>query len=390
MTADDASAANNSPKRTPLHDLHIRLTARMTPFAGYDMPLQYADGILKEHLHTRAAAGLFDVSHMGQIVVRSKSGNPGDAAMALEKLVPVNVADLQKGRARYAFFTNDEGGIEDDLIIANHGDRFLLIVNAACKGQDERLLRSGLADICSIDVLDRALIALQGPKAAAALETLASECADLNFLDICNATLLDAACFIARSGYTGEDGFEISAPPEHAIRIAETLLQTGDVKPVGLGARDSLRLEAGLPLYGADLNSETTPVEAGLAWAIPKVRREGGARAGGFPGADIILYQLQNGPDHCRVGLSPEGRQPVRTGAELYETVDASNPIGRVTSGGFGPSVSAPVAMGYVPVEYAKPGTQIFASVRGKRIPAYIAALPFTAHRYKRASATRT
>ena len=378
MTSDKAL------KHTPLHALHMELRARMVPFGGYDMPVQYPPGVLKEHLHTRAGAGLFDVSHMGQIVMRAKSGDVRDAARALERLVPVDILDLAPGRLRYAFFTNAHGGILDDLMVANCGDHLTLVVNAACKATDEAHLRGQLGKECEVERLDRALIALQGPKAETALAILAPECTSMRFMDVRTLTLMGAECMVSRSGYTGEDGYEISTPADIAREIAEELLANADVAPIGLGARDSLRLEAGLCLYGSDIDDKTTPVEAGLSWAIQKERRSGGAREGGFPGAEIILGQLKHGTPRHRVGLRPEGRAPVRASAPLYVQADASARIGSVTSGGFGPSLNAPIAMGYLAAALAVPGTRVFAEVRGNRLPIAVTALPFIVPKYKR------
>ena len=370
--------------RTPLHDLHIAQGAKMVPFAGYEMPVQYTPGVLKEHLHTRAAAGLFDVSHMGQIVLRPRSGKVEDAARALETLVPQDIAGIAPSRQRYAMFTNDTGGILDDLMVTNAGDHLFLIVNAACKEADEAHLRTHLAAICEIEVLDRALVALQGPQAAAVLARFAPAVADMRFMDVQTHVLNGAACIVSRSGYTGEDGFEISIPASEATALVTALLDQPEVMPVGLGARDSLRLEAGLCLYGHDIDTATTPAEAGLGWAIQKLRRDGGARAGGFPGANIILPQLAKGAPRRRVGLLPEGRAPVREGAKLFADDVSADPIGAVTSGGFGPSVSGPVAMGYVPVSHAADNTVVFAEVRGQRLPVRVSPMPFIAHSYKR------
>jgi aminomethyltransferase len=377
---------DTSLKQTPLHALHLARGGKMVPFAGYDMPVQFATGVLKEHLHTRASAGLFDVSHMGQIALRAKSGKLEDAAAALERLVPQDILGLPPGRQRYALFTNDAGGILDDLMVANAGDRLLLVVNAACKSADEAHLRAHLADECIIEPLaDRALLALQGPKAAEVLDALAPETATMRFMDARPLTLMGHDCFVSRSGYTGEDGYEISIAADAATAFATALLDHPAVWPIGLGARDSLRLEAGLCLYGHDIDTATTPVEAALAWAIQKVRRNGGARAGGFPGADIILSQLETSAPRRRVGLRAEGRAPVREGARLYADADSAAPIGTVTSGGFGPSLGAPVAMGYLP---ATDGTgladKVFADVRGQRLPMTVSPMPFVPHGYKR------
>lgn len=380
----DTATPTEVLRRTPLFALHVELGARMVPFAGYEMPVQYQPGVLKEHLHTREAAGLFDVSHMGQIVLRAKSGDVRDAALALEALVPVDIVGLEPGRVRYAFFTTAQGGILDDLTVANLGDRLLLVVNASRKADDEAHLRAALGGACEIDVLDRALIALQGPQAEATLARVAPDCIAMRFMEARRLTLLGAECLVTRSGYTGEDGFEISIPADMAREIAEELLTNEKVAPIGLGARDSLRLEAGLCLYGADIDESTTPIEAGLSWALQKVRRKGGARAGGFPGAEIILEQLANGAPHRRIGLKPEGRAPVRAGAPLYAEEDGTAAIGAVTSGGFSPSLAAPIAMGYLPAALAEPGTRIFAELRGSRLPAAVGALPFIAPKYKR------
>ncbi|MGH6791435.1 MAG: glycine cleavage system aminomethyltransferase GcvT [Methyloceanibacter sp.] len=380
----DTTTPIEVPRRTPLFALHVELGARMVPFAGYEMPVQYQPGVLKEHLHTREAAGLFDVSHMGQIVLWAKSGDVRDAALALEALVPVDIVGLEPGRVRYAFFTTAQGGILDDLTVANLGDRLLLVVNASRKADDEAHLRAAFGSACEIDVLDRALIALQGPQAEATLARVAPDCIAMRFMEARRLTLMGAECLVTRSGYTGEDGFEISIPADMAREIAEELLANEKVAPIGLGARDSLRLEAGLCLYGADIDESTTPVEAGLSWALQKVRRKGGARAGGFPGAEIILEQLASGAPRRRIGLKPEGRAPVRAGAPLYAEEGGTAAIGAVTSGGFGPSLAAPIAMGYLPAALAEPGTRIFAELRGSRLPATVGALPFIAPKYKR------
>jgi aminomethyltransferase len=374
-------------KRTPLYGLHVALGARMVPFAGYDMPVQYPAGVMKEHLLTRSAAGLFDVSHMGQVAIRPRNGKLADAALALERLVPADVAGLSADRQRYSYLTSETGGILDDLMIARRTDHLLLVVNASRKEADLAHLEASLGGACDVRMLDRALIALQGPKAEAALAPLAPACAGLSFMDVADLDILGARCTVVRSGYTGEDGFEISTPSDAARKIAEALLESPDVAPIGLGARDSLRLEAGLCLYGSDIDETTTPVEAALTWAIPKVRRTGGARAGGFPGAGAILDQLTCGVSRKRVGLRPEGRAPVRAGARLFAAETGEDEIGAVTSGGFGPSVEVPVAMGYAPHSLAVPGTRLFADVRGKRLPVTVADLPFIETRYKRGPA---
>jgi aminomethyltransferase len=380
-----AREPETSLKRTPLHALHVASGGKMVPFAGYDMPVQYATGVLREHLHTRQAAGLFDVSHMGQIALRAKSGKVEDAALALERLVPQDILGLAPGRQRYAQFTNGAGGLLDDLMLANFGSHLFLVVNAACKAGDEAHLRANLSETCVVESLpDRALIALQGPKASSVLTKFCADAASMRFMDSGPRSIDGIDCFVSRSGYTGEDGFEISVPADHAQRLAKALLGDSDVLPIGLGARDSLRLEAGLCLYGHDIDSTTTPVEGALEWSIQKSRRHGGARAGGFPGADKILSQLEQGAPRRRVGLRPEGRAPVREGAPLFQDAASSQQIGAVTSGGFGPSINAPVAMGYLPASHTAIGGLVFAELRGQRLPLRVAAMPFVPNTYKR------
>jgi aminomethyltransferase len=372
-------------KRTPLHALHLARGGKMVPFAGYDMPVQYSAGVLREHLHTRKSAGLFDVSHMGQIALRPKSGNIKDAALALERLVPQDIVAIAPGRQRYAQFTNAAGGILDDLMVANFGDHLFLVVNAACKADDEAHLRAGLSDVCVIEPLpDRALIALQGPKAESVLARFCADAPAMRFMDAGPRRVDGIDCFVSRSGYTGEDGFEISVPADRAEALANKLLADSEVLPIGLGARDSLRLEAGLCLYGHDIDTSTTPVEGALEWSIQKSRRTGGARAGGFAGADKILSQLEKGAARRRVGLRPEGRAPVREGAALFADATSSEAIGTVTSGGFGPSLNAPVAMGYLPASHSAAGTAVFAEVRGQRLPVRVTPMPFVPNTYKR------
>ncbi|MDP9570829.1 UNVERIFIED_ORG: aminomethyltransferase [Agrobacterium larrymoorei] len=372
-------------KVTPLHSLHLSLGARMVPFAGYDMPVQYPAGVLKEHLHTRASAGLFDVSHMGQVIVKAKSGKVEDAALALEKLVPVDILSLKAGRQRYGFFTDENGCILDDLMITNLGDHLFVVVNASCKDADLAHMKAHLSDSCEITLLDdRALIALQGPRAEAVLAELWAGVSDMKFMDVREIPLHDVPCIVSRSGYSGEDGFEISVPSDKAEALAKALLEHPDCGAIGLGARDSLRLEAGLCLYGNDIDTTTSPIEASLEWAIQKARRAGGNREGGFPGADRILGELGNGTSHRRVGLKPEGKAPVRGHSKLFADAEGKTEIGEVTSGGFGPTAEGPVAMGYVPTDYTTPGTAIFAEVRGKYLPVTVAALPFITPTYKR------
>jgi aminomethyltransferase len=377
---------DHSPlKRTPLHALHVSSGGKMVPFAGYDMPVQYATGVLREHLHTRCSAGLFDVSHMGQIALRPKSGRVEDAALALERLVPQDIVGVAPGRQRYAQFTNAEGGIVDDLMVANFGSHLFLVVNAACKAEDEAHLRANLSETCVIEPLpDRALIALQGPNAYAVLAKFCADVTAMRFMDSGPRSVDGIDCFVSRSGYTGEDGFEISVPAGRAEAFATALLAESAVLPIGLGARDSLRLEAGLCLYGHDIDTTTTPVEGALEWSIQKSRRHGGVRAGGFPGADKILSQLEQGAPRRRVGLRPEGRAPIREGAPLFPDAASSEPIGAVTSGGFGPSLNAPVAMGYLPSAHTASGGLVFAQLRGQRLPLRVAATPFVPNTYKR------
>jgi aminomethyltransferase len=372
-------------KRTGLYDLHLALGAKMVPFAGYEMPVQYPMGVLKEHLHTRAHAGLFDVSHMGQVILRPASGDPAEAARALEALVPVDILGLKEGRQRYALFTNPTGGILDDLMVAHRGDHLFLVVNAARKAEDLAHLRARMPDGIAIEpVEDRLLLALQGPAAEAALAALAPAVRDMRFMDVAVLPSDFGDLWVSRSGYSGEDGFEVSVAAESGRAFAEALLSQEGVAPVGLGARDSLRLEAGLCLYGADLDETTSPAEAALGWAIQKVRRRGGDREGGFPGAERILTELEDGPARLRVGLLPEGRAPMRAGTVLYADESGGAPVGEVTSGAFGPSIDRPMSMAYVAATHATTGTRLFGEVRGRRLPAIIAPMPFHPTTYKR------
>lgn len=363
-------------ERTGLFDLHVSLGAKMVPFAGYEMPVQYPMGVLKEHLHCRAQAGLFDVSHMGQVILRG-------GETAFESLMPVDVSGLAEGRQRYGMFTNSDGGILDDLMFANRGDHLFVVVNAACKAQDIAHLRAHLPEGSVEVITDRALLALQGPMAEAALVRLLPEVSAMRFMDVATHAYQGYDLWVSRSGYTGEDGFEISVPDAIAVPFAQALLAMDEVAPIGLGARDSLRLEAGLCLYGHDIDTGTTPVEAALTWAIQKARKTGGAREGGFPGADKILAQLQNGPAIRRVGLLPEGRAPMREGIEIFASFEGGPAIGQVTSGGFGPSINRPVAMAYLPATL-KTGDTVYGELRGKRLPAVVTALPFHPTTYKR------
>jgi len=375
---------NAGPAHLPLHAWHVAHGARIESFAGWAMPIHYPPGILAEHRHTRAAAGLFDVSHMGQILLRSRTGDHLAAARELEKLVPVDVLGLKPGRQRYAVLTNESGGVRDDLMVANLGDLWCLVVNAAATAADLAHLQEHLHRTCTLELAsDRALLAVQGPDACAALAALVPAVATMRFMDAGVYSIDGAPCFISRSGYTGEDGFELSVPAAAAEDIAERLLRHPSVRLIGLGARDSLRLEAGLCLCGHDLGEDTTPIEAGLDWAIQPVRRAGGPRPGGFPGADVILAQLERGVARRLVGLRPEGR-PVREGAALFADPTSDAAIGRVTSGTYGPSAEGPVAMGYVPISLTPIGTRLFADVRGQRIPLAVSGMPFVPHRYHR------
>jgi len=372
-------STNEPLSRTPLYDLHVELGAKIVPFAGYQMPVQYPSGIIREHNHTRTQAGLFDVSHMGQV----RLSGP-DAAAALETLAPMDMIGLPVGNQRYALFTNDQGGILDDLMVANSGgDSLFVVVNAACKQQDIAHMKAHLSGRCQVEELaDRALLAIQGPAAAAVMTRLAPETGKMIFMAHGLVTLVGAPCFISRSGYTGEDGFEISVPAEKAEALARLLLAQPEVAPIGLGARDSLRLEAGLCLYGHDIDATTTPVEGSLLWSLSKSRRRDGARPGGYPGAEVILEHIEKGVTRQRVGFLPQGKMPVRDGAEV---VDASGRmVGKITSGGFGPTLGGPAAMGYVETALAVVGTPLNALVRGKPVPIAVAKTPFVPQRYYR------
>ncbi len=365
-------------RRTPLHELHVALGGRMVAFAGWSLPVQYPSGILAEHAQAREKAALFDVSHMGQIALRDAQG-PTGAAERLERLCPGGLATLKPGAARYTQFTNARGGIIDDLIVSNADNRLLLVVNAANAAGDLALLQDGLAGAgVSIEPLENALLALQGPEAEAALAPLVPECAALSFMRTAEGRWDGTEIRVSRLGYTGEDGFEISLPAERAADFAEALLANENVAPAGLGARDSLRLEAGLCLHGQDIDGETTPAEAQLGWSIPKRRRA----AADFPGAETIVRQLAEGPPRKLVAIRPEGRAPARAGVEIERDGET---VGRVTSGGFGPTVGGPVSLGYVAAEHATPGARVALTVRGKALPAEIVESPFIPHRYKRA-----
>ncbi len=371
-------ADSNAALKTPLYDLHVELGAKMVEFAGYMMPVSFPAGIIKEHTHTREKAGLFDVSHMGQVKLIG-----ADAAVALESLVPGDIIGLAPGDQRYTLFTNDSGGIMDDLMVTNDGQDLFLVVNAACKDQDIDHLQKHLSSRCEVKVLgDRALLALQGPTAAKVMESFAPELNKLTFMKGAYAELNGAQCFVTRSGYTGEDGFEISVPEEQCEALARALLAHEDVEPIGLGARDSLRLEAGLCLYGHDLNNDINLVEGNLKWVLSKPRRSGEVREGGFPGAAETLKQFAEGAARKRVGIQPEGRAPVREGAEIL-TQDGVK-VGEITSGGFGPTVGKPVAMGYVATDSSAIGTKLKVVLRGREIPAEVVPAIFVEHRYFR------
>ncbi|MEL0107394.1 MAG: glycine cleavage system aminomethyltransferase GcvT [Rhodospirillales bacterium] len=365
---------NPSPKNlstTPLDELHRELGARMVPFAGYAMPVQYSS-IIAEHNHTRKAASLFDVSHMGQAILR------GDNPLAeFEKIVPADLQELTDSQQRYTMLTHDSGGILDDLMVSRAGETLRIVVNAACKETDFDYIKKTIGRSCELEILfDRALLALQGPKAASILHKLSPDLRSMPFMSTQEIHINGIPCFISRSGYTGEDGFEISVAAENAEKLARMLLDESEVLPAGLGARDSLRLEAGLCLYGSDIDKTTTPIEAGLTWTIGKRRRS----EGGFPGDTVILEQIATGTDRNRVGIQPEGRAPVRAHSEISDTTGVV--IGEITSGGFGPTVNAPVAMGYVANTHREPGTSIQLSHRNKTIPGKIVKLPFVKHRY--------
>ncbi len=376
----DLSADTTSLLNTPLHALHLELGARMVPFAGYSMPVQYPMGLMAEHHHTRTEAGLFDVSHMGQLRLIGP-----DAATALETLMPVDVVDLPVGKQRYGLLLTNEGTIMDDLMFVNRGTDIFVIVNGACKVNDMAHIQAHIGSHCQVTPMpERALLALQGPKAVNALSRLLPGVEKLVFMTGAFFEWQGAQLFITRSGYTGEDGFEISVHNDHVEAFARALLAQAVVKPIGLGARNSLRLEAGLCLYGNDIDTGTTPVEAGLNWAIQKVRRTGGARAGGFPGANRVLGQLDgtSALTRKRVGLIAQERVPVREHVELHNTQGVK--IGEVSSGLLGPSANVPLAMGYVDVASASLGTVVNAMVRGKAVPMTVSAMPFVPHRYYR------
>ena len=359
---------------TLLHNLHVSLGAKMVPFAGYDMPVQYPSGILTEHRHTRGQAGLFDVGHMGQAILRGDN-----VAAALETLMPGDIAGLEQGQMRYSQFTNEAGGILDDLMVTNRGDHIFLVVNAGCKDADFAHIQKHIGDRVELEILaNRGLIALQGPMAATVLNRHAQGVKAMLFLTMQDIEIDGIACLVSRAGYTGEDGYEISVPGEKSVELAELLLAEAEVEPIGLGARDTLRLEAGLCLYGHDIDETTSPIEAGLLWSIGKRRREDG----GFLGAERIISEIENKPSRRRVGILPDGRAPAREGTEI--TDQSGNNIGVVTSGGFGPTVDGPIAMGYVSRENAAVDTTLQLTVRGKSLNSKVIKLPFVEQNYYR------
>ncbi len=366
------------PLSTALTDLHIENGAKMVPFAGYNMPVQYPLGVLKEHLHTRSKAGLFDVSHMGQAIVTGE-----DAADALERIIPIDIKGLKTGEQRYGFFTNVKGGIEDDLMVSRWPDGIMIVVNAACKEVDFPYLQSNMQGDAQIEILDDlALIALQGPAAKDVMARLGHDLGDMAFMQCRELIIEGISCRVSRSGYTGEDGFEISVHNDQADALARLLQADQDCEWIGLGARDSLRLEGGMCLYGHDINSDTTPIEAAIGWAISPSRRKGGENEGGFVGSEIILPQIPANISRKRVGLKPGGRAPIREGTAILD--QHQNQIGSVTSGGFSPSLSQPIAMGYVNIENAKLGTIVFANVRGKLLELKVSKSVFVENNFYR------
>ncbi len=363
----------DTPKRTPLYDLHVELGGKMVDFAGWEMPVQYPMGIMGEHKHCREKAALFDVSHMGQVILKGD-----DVGTQLETLCPQAFATLKEGKARYGFFTNDAGGIMDDLIVSNAGSYWFVVVNAALRHQDIPHMQANLAGVDITEIFDRALIAVQGPSAEDVVGALCPAARDMTFMETIMADIMGATCRVSRLGYTGEDGYEISIPEDRAEEIARAFLAHEDCEPAGLGARDSLRLEAGLCLYGNDIDQTTSPIEASLTWAIQKRRRE----EGGFPGAARIQKEISEGAAKKLVGIKPEGRAPARQGVEVQ--CANGHTIGAITSGGFGPTVGGPVAMGYVSTNHATPGEKVNLIIRGKAQPAEIVTLPFVQQNYKR------
>ena len=375
----------NNLHRTSLYSLHRELNAKTIPFAGYEMPVNYPLGILNEHVHCRKSAGLFDVSHMGQIKISSKSISMHELAGELEKLIPIDLISLSKDRQRYGFITNEKGGVIDDLMISNRGDHFFVVVNASRKEVDTNYFREKL--ISEVDILvetQRSLVALQGPLAERALSSIIQGIESMNFMDVRNMLFNNEEIYISRSGYTGQDGFEISLSDNVAEIFCRNLLNIKEVEAIGLGARDTLRLECGLCLYGQDLDEEITPVEAGLSWAIQKVRRTNGERAGGFPGAEIILDQIDKHPNRKRIGLLPVGKAPIRHGTKLFKDETGSQEIGIVTSGGYSPTTEKPISMGYLEGSSIEEDKLVYGEVRDKLLPLKIIKLPFVNTSFKK------
>ncbi|MED5531794.1 MAG: glycine cleavage system aminomethyltransferase GcvT [Pseudomonadota bacterium] len=375
----------NNLHRTSLYSLHRELNAKTIPFAGYEMPVNYPLGILNEHVHCRKSAGLFDVSHMGQIKISSKSISMHELAGELEKLIPIDLISLSKDRQRYGFLTNESGGVIDDLMISNRGDHFFVVVNASRKEVDTNYFREKL--ISEVDILvetQRSLVALQGPLAERALSSIIQGIESMNFMDVRNMLFNNEEIYISRSGYTGQDGFEISLSDNVAEIFCRNLLNIKEVEAIGLGARDTLRLECGLCLYGQDLDEEISPVEAGLSWAIQKVRRTNGERAGGFPGAEIILDQIDKHPNRKRIGLLPVGKAPIRHGTKLFKDETGSQEIGIVTSGGYSPTTEKPISMGYLEGSSIEEDKLVYGEVRDKLLPLKIIKLPFVNTSFKK------
>ena len=368
-------------KRTPLHDLHRRIGAKMVPFAGFELPINYKKGVLEEHRFTRSSAALFDVSHMGQFELPIRAGSPRDIAAALETLSPTDFVGLRSGRQVYGVLTNDRGGIVDDFIAGRLNDRYRLVANGSRRDKVGPLLSGALSETGTVELRENfAMLALQGPASAAVLERLVPGVRDMKFMDVSEFEAGGVELIISRSGYTGEDGFEISIDGDHAEAFASKLIEMDEVEPAGLGARDSLRLEYGFCLYGNDIDEDTSPVEAGLAWTIAKVRRQGGGRAGGYPGSGRVDDELRNGPSRRRVGLIADGRVPLRSGTPLYEDAEGRNAVGTVTSGGFGPSVGSPISICYLDASFARKAEKAYGKVRGKLHAARIAAMPFASN----------
>jgi aminomethyltransferase len=371
--------------KTALYEMHKKHKAKFVSFANYMMPLQYSDGVMREHLHTRDSVGFFDVSHMGQIIVKPKSGLMSDASKCLEFLMPCNLVNQKYQQQSYSMLTNIKGGVIDDLMITNKGDHFFIVVNASQVSKDFNHISSAISQFCTVELIkDRSLLALQGPKSEEVLCRYSPVFSELLFLESSTINILGFDCWVSRSGYTGEDGYEISIPNAGVDIIAEAFLNEIEVKPIGLGARDSLRLEAGLCLYGSDLTEKISPIEASLTWAIHNERRFGGLNVGQFNGFKVILDQIQNGTKVKRVALLPHGRAPLRQCCELYESSSSLESIGYVSSGGFSPSLEKPISMAYVLTEFAKENVELFVDLRGNRVSAQISRFPFVSNKYKK------